>query len=74
LIDHGYPWRDEDPLINDYRKWELGDSSYSKEINSILYARQKAWREKKKKEAGLLREDLSKLGVVIRDEKNSQYV
>ncbi len=52
----------------------LGHPDFPEKVNALLYAREHALKEDKKKDAKYLREDLAKLGVVIRDERNSQYV
>ncbi|MBU8568226.1 hypothetical protein KM914_17730 [Virgibacillus pantothenticus] len=72
--EHGYPWCDEDPYLHEFRKWELGNSVFPSEINSILYERLKAIREDEEKQANLLKQDLNKLGVVVKDRKTEQYV
>ncbi|GEM_PF-7079974 len=52
----------------------LGHPDFPEKVNALLYAREQALKEDKKTNAKYLREDLAKLGVVIRDERNSQYV
>ncbi|MYL43552.1 YqeB family protein [Virgibacillus salexigens] len=74
FLAYGYPFRNEDPYINYYQRWELGNGDLPSDVNSILYARSRALREDQKKEAKRLREDLAQLGVVIRDEQNSQFI
>ncbi|PKG21732.1 hypothetical protein CWS01_20755 [Niallia nealsonii] len=71
---HVYPWKKKDPHANEYRKWNLNDVDFSKEITNILYARRIALREQNKKEAKYLREDLNELGVVVRDQDGHQHV
>lgn len=69
-----YPWKEKDPFNDQYQRWVLGHPDFPEKINALLYAREHALKEKKKEDAKYLREDLAKLGVVIRDERNGQYV
>lgn len=69
-----YPWKEKDPFEKDYQRWVLGHPDFPEKVNALLYAREHSLKEDKKKDAKYLREDLAKLGVVIRDERNSQYV
>src|SRR5699024_9258772 len=69
-----YPWKEKDPFDSDYQRWVLGHPDFPEKINVLLYVREHALKEDKKKKAKDLRDDLAKLGVVIRDERNAQYV
>ncbi|MGQ5530709.1 YqeB family protein [Bacillus sp. CGMCC 1.60114] len=69
-----YPWNEIDPFGSQYQRWALGHPDFPEKINALLYARDHALKEKKKANAKYLREDLAQLGVVIRDERNGQYV
>ncbi|MBU5468449.1 hypothetical protein KQI49_16620 [Virgibacillus sp. MSJ-26] len=69
-----YPWKEKDPFKKEYQRWVLGHPDFPEKLNALLYAREHALKEDIKEDAKHLREDLAKLGVVIRDEKNSQYV
>ena len=69
-----YPWCEKDPYEGQYQRWVLGHPDFPEKINALLYAREITLREGKKKEAKYLQMDLAKLGVVIRDENNAQYV
>lgn len=69
-----YPWYDNDPYENQYQRWVLGHPDFPEKINALLYAREQSVRKGKKEDAKVLQKDLAKLGVVIRDEKNAQYV
>ncbi|MBP1994376.1 YqeB family protein [Paenibacillus eucommiae] len=71
---HRYPWKDEDPFVAQYQRWVLDAPNISSHIHAMLNVRERALKEDKKKEAKYLREDLAVLGVVIRDEKKSQYI
>lgn len=72
--EYHYPWVEKDPFENQYERWVLGHPDFPEKINALLYARECALREDKKKDAKYLRVDLAKLGVVIKDENNGQYV
>ncbi|KMY45786.1 50S ribosomal protein L29 [Pradoshia eiseniae] len=69
-----YPWCEKDPYEGQYQRWVLGHPDFPEKINALLYAREITLREGKKKEAKYLQMDLAKLGVVIKDENNAQYV
>ncbi|WP_102272882.1 YqeB family protein [Cytobacillus massiliigabonensis] len=69
-----YPWNEKDPFESDYQRWVLGHPDFPEKISAFLYAREHALKENKKKEAKHLREDLAKLGAVIKDDKGAQYV
>jgi flagellar motor component MotA len=71
---HWYPWKDEDPFISQYQRWVLDHPDFPSKINKLLVVRERAIKEDKKKDAKYLREDLSKLGVVISDERNDHSV
>ncbi|MEH6852033.1 YqeB family protein [Bacillus pseudomycoides] len=69
-----YPWNETDPFGSQYQRWVLGHTDFPEKMNVLLYARDRALKEKKKADAKYLREDLAQLGAVIRDERNGQYV
>lgn len=71
---HSYPWKEEDPFASQYKRWVLDHPDFPADINALLNARARALKEENKEEAKHLREDLAKVGVVIRDEKKAQYV
>ena len=71
---HQYPWAVEDPYDSQYQRWVLGHPDFSEKVNAFLHAREHSLKEKNKEVAKYLREDLAELGVVIRDERNGQYV
>lgn len=72
--NYKYPWHGEDPFDSEYQRWVIGHPDFPEKINALLYAREHALKENKKKDVKYLREDLAVLGVVIRDERNGQYV
>lgn len=71
---HHYPWHAQDPFQNEYERWVLGHPDFPEKVGALLYAREQALKEDKKKDTQFLREDLAKLGAVIKDERNGQYV
>ncbi|MGI2278228.1 YqeB family protein [Staphylococcus cohnii] len=74
FLYHRYPWKEEDPFIKQYKRWVLGHPDFSNQINALLYAREQALKNDEEDEAKQLRKDLVQLNVVIRDDKNAQYV
>lgn len=74
MNNYRYPWKEKDPFDNEYKRWVAGHPDFSAEINALLNAREQALNEGEKKKAKQLQTDLAKLGVVIRDENNAQYV
>src|SRR5699024_9560355 len=74
FLYHGYPWREKDPYENDFIRWTLDDTTLGKKVNAILYERRNAVREDDKKKAKHLKNDLSELGIVVKDQNKDQYV
>ncbi|MFH4906093.1 YqeB family protein [Staphylococcus cohnii] len=74
FLYHRYPWKEEDPFIKQYKRWVLGHPDFSNQINALLYAREQALKNDEEDEAKQLRKDLVQLNIVIRDDKNAQYV
>jgi len=71
---HGYSWVEEDPFENKYQRWVANHPDIPSHINTLLEAREHALKNDEEEEAHILREDLAKLGVVIRDERKYQYI
>lgn len=69
-----YPWVDKDPYENQYQSWVLGHPDFSEKINALLHSREIALRNDKKKDAKHFQEDSAKVGIIIKDERNGQYV
>ncbi|GGE61404.1 50S ribosomal protein L29 [Priestia taiwanensis] len=69
-----YPWAEEDPFADAYERWVPAHPDFPEKINVLLSAREKALKKDKRDEAKYLREDLAKLGVVIKDQRKGQYV
>ncbi|MFI5712888.1 hypothetical protein [Kribbella sp. NPDC051620] len=73
---HGYPWSDAgDPHEAEFRRWVEGDPDLSPAANAVLKARSKAFDQGDKGKADLreLRQELGKLGYVVRDRDKKQY-
>ncbi|WP_455752916.1 YqeB family protein [Streptomyces chartreusis] len=71
---HGYRWADEDPHLEEFRRWVPGMPGMPDGADALLRARAAA----REKDAGTddvreLRGELLRLGVVVRDEKGRQY-
>ncbi len=71
--EFGYPWRDEDPFAELYRRWEPGADSLPPAADAVLSARAVALRKKAAKESTELRATLEKLGYAVRDEGDKQF-
>jgi hypothetical protein len=73
---HGYPWAaDGDPYRDAFRRWVEDDPDLPPAVNAVLRARSKAFEQGDKGKADLreLRDEISKLGYVVRDEDKKQY-
>ncbi|MEU4395206.1 hypothetical protein [Kribbella sp. NPDC023855] len=73
---HGYPWSDAgDPHESEFRRWVEDDPDLSPSANAVLKARSKAFDQGDKGKADLreLRQELAKLGYVVRDRDKKQY-
>lgn len=71
---HGYTWLDADPHADDFRPWVEGTTELSANEHALLKARRHAVEKDRKADAAELRDELAKLGVVVRDmEKRQQW-
>ncbi|WP_117215432.1 YqeB family protein [Allorhizocola rhizosphaerae] len=70
---HGFAWLDGDPFAGRYRRWVEGDPALSGSANAVLKARASALDKGHKEDAAELREELVKLGVVVRDVGKKQW-
>ena len=71
--EHGYPWRDADPFVELYRRWEPDTPDLPAPVNAVLAARETALRKKARKEVRGLSEALHKLGYATREEGSRQF-
>jgi hypothetical protein len=67
---HGFPWRDGDPHAGEYRRWVPDVAGLPPGANALLTARAK---DPDSGDGRELRDELVRLGVVVRDEKGKQY-
>ncbi|WP_411136771.1 hypothetical protein [Streptomyces sp. C10] len=71
---HGYSWADEDPYKDDFRRWVSDMPGLPQGANALLKARAQLLDKKSSTEdLRELREELARVGVVVRDEKRQQY-
>ena len=70
---HGIAWADQDPYLAAYRRWVPGLPDLPATAEPILVARQKALSAGDDDEVRELGEELSRLGIVVRDERKKQY-
>ncbi|MEU8079005.1 hypothetical protein AB0B31_26630 [Catellatospora citrea] len=71
---HGYPWRDDgDPHRDLFRLWVPDLPGLPDGANALLAARAKALSQREETESAVLREELRRLGVLLREEKRRQY-
>ncbi|MFY1690368.1 YqeB family protein [Plantactinospora sp. WMMB782] len=71
---YGYRWHaDGDPYAADFRRWTDGGPGLPPGANSLLKARQRALDKDDRADLAELRAELSRLGVVVRDEGKRQY-
>jgi len=73
LRRNGYPWCDADPYASAYRRWLDGSPELSDAEHFVLRTRGKALADDDDDELADLRKELTKLGLVVRDEGNRQY-
>lgn len=69
-----FPWFEDDPYKEHYERWVMGHPDFPEKINALLHAREHALKEDDEKDAKQLRQDLAKLGAVIKDDNHVQYV
>ena len=70
---HGYHWLDGDPYAGEFRRWVPGTTALPREANVLLQARREALDDKDAADdVRELREELARLGVVVRDDKTRQ--
>ncbi|WP_189215605.1 MULTISPECIES: YqeB family protein [Streptomyces] len=72
---HGYAWADADPYEDDFRRWVPDTPGLPQEANAILKTRQRYLEKHGSSHDDVreLREELARLGVVVRDERRRQY-
>jgi hypothetical protein len=70
---HGYPWVDEDPYAELFRRWVPGTPDLPSAVNAVLSAREVVLKKKAADEIAELRDEVQKLGFVVRDNGVRQY-
>ncbi|MGW0538585.1 YqeB family protein [Streptomyces sp. NPDC003032] len=75
FTEHGYVWADADPYKDEFHRWVPDTPGLPEGANAILKARQESLEKKSSSDDDVqeLREELARLGVVVRDEKRRQY-
>ncbi|MBA8824533.1 hypothetical protein FHX42_001880 [Saccharopolyspora lacisalsi] len=74
FLAHAYAWCPEgDPHATEYQLWVQDAPGLPSGAGAVLKAREQALRKNDKKEATVLRAELIKLGIVVRDEDKRQY-
>ncbi|MGW1373045.1 YqeB family protein [Streptomyces sp. NPDC002446] len=75
FAEHGYAWADGDPYEAEFRRWVPDTPELPDAANAFLSARQGALEKKGPSgdDVRELRDELARLGVVVRDEKRRQY-
>lgn len=72
FVAHGFPWRDGDPYAGEYRRWVADAPELPAGANALLKARARALAKGERDDAAELREELAKIGIVVRDENKRQ--
>lgn len=70
---HGWPWHDDDPWAEDFRRWVPGDPSLPPSADAVLRARAAMLQSDKTSDAADLRRELARLDVVVRDVDKVQH-
>ncbi|GAA2764978.1 hypothetical protein GCM10010103_40190 [Streptomyces paradoxus] len=74
LAEHGYEWAQQDPYRAEFRRWVPGTPGLPPGADALLRARAQARKhEDDARDARELRDELLRLGVVVRDEEKRQY-
>lgn len=71
--EHGYQWLPGDPYEQEYRRWVEGTPDLPPGADALLKVRAEALRKGDQEDAAQLREELGRLGVVVREEKKRQF-
>ncbi|OLT42524.1 hypothetical protein BJF85_22650 [Saccharomonospora sp. CUA-673] len=71
---HGFRWHDGDPHADEFRRWVPDLPGLPTGAEALLAARQRALEGKDADEVEVLRRELVRLRVAVRDEKHRQYI
>ncbi len=69
----GIAWSEKDPYADAYRRWIPKSPEVPADADAILAARQEALRSGDERDVTELREELARLGFVVRDDRKRQY-
>ncbi|SCL28734.1 hypothetical protein GA0070616_3751 [Micromonospora nigra] len=70
---HDHPWAEQDPHRDEFRRWVEQLPGLPPGADALLRARQRAVERDRHGEARELRDELGRLGVVVRDARRRQY-
>jgi hypothetical protein len=70
---HGIVWSDGDPYEPAYRRWIPNSPDVPADANAVFVARQQALAGGDERDAAELRDELARLGYVVRDRRKKQY-
>ena len=70
---HGIAWSDRDPYADAYRRWIPNSPDVPADANAVFAARQEALKGGDDRDIAELREELARLGFVVRDDHKRQY-
>lgn len=73
FVRHGYSWQEGDPFANEYKRWVPDSPELTASVNALFMAREKAIAKDEKEDTADLRQELSKLGITVRDKEKRQY-
>lgn len=73
FASYGIAWSDQDPYLDAYRRWVPDLPELPPPANAVFAARQKALESGDEGDKRELREELGRLGLVVRDQRKRQY-
>jgi hypothetical protein len=73
FASQGIAWSDRDPYEDTYRRWIPDSPEVPAEAHAVFAARQQALKSSDSRDAAELREELARLGFVVRDRHKRQY-
>ncbi|NMO57893.1 hypothetical protein HH310_42865 [Actinoplanes sp. TBRC 11911] len=73
FASYGIAWSDQDPYLEAYRRWVPDLPDLPPSANAVFIARQKALESGDEGDKRELREELGRLGLVVRDQRKRQY-
>jgi len=73
FAEHGIAWAEQDPYLASYRRWVPGLPELPAAAHALFAARQRALASGDERDQRELREELSRLGYVVRDDHKRQH-